>query len=62
MKTVFNPDVPMPEEIVTPLIVFAAHCSCEGIETTTEEYAVEFLTKRYGKEIAGLFRPEFMYQ
>ena len=62
MKTVMNMDVEMPEEIITPLNIFEAHCLCHGIETTTEDEVIEFLTNRYGKSIADLFKSEYLYQ
>lgn len=62
MKTIMNMDVEMPEEIITPLNIFEAHCMCHGIKETTEDYVRGFLAGKYGKEISDLFRPEFLYQ
>jgi hypothetical protein len=61
MTPTVNVDVAMPKPMLDALTLHETFCIASGIETVTHESVCDFLSKRFGEQMANQFRPEYLY-
>ena len=61
MTPTVNTDVPMPKAMLNALTLHETYCMASGIETVTHESVCEFLSQRFGEQVANKFKPEYLY-
>jgi hypothetical protein len=61
MTPLVNVDVPMSKAMLDALTLHETYCVASGIETVTHESVCEFLSQRFGEQIANKFKPEYLY-
>ena len=61
MTPLVNVDVPMPKSMLDALTLHETFCVASGIETVTHESVCEFLSQRFGEQVANKFKPEYLY-
>jgi hypothetical protein len=62
MTPLVNVDVPMPKTMLDALTLHETYCIASGINTVTHESVYEFLSQRFGDQVANKFKPEYLYQ
>ena len=61
MTPTVNVDVPMPKSMLNALTLHETFCIASGISEVTHESVCDFLSKRFGEQIANQFKPEYLY-
>jgi hypothetical protein len=61
MTPTVNTDVPMPKAMLNALTLHETFCIASGIEQVTHESVCEFLSQRFGDQVANKFKPEYLY-
>ena len=61
MTPTVNVDVPMPKLMLNALTLHETFCIASGISEVTHESVRDFLTKRFGEQVANQFKPEYLY-
>jgi hypothetical protein len=61
MTPLVNVDVPMSKSMLDALTLHETFCVASGIETVTHESVCEFLSQRFGDQVANKFKPEYLY-
>ena len=61
MTPTVNVDVPMPKPMLDALTLHETFCIASGISEVTHESVSDFLTKRFGEQVANQFKPEYLY-
>ena len=61
MTPTVNVDVPMNKAMLEALTLHETFCIASGIETVTHESVCEFLSQRFGDQVANKFKPEYLY-
>lgn len=61
MTPTVNVDVPMPKSMLNALTLHETFCIALGISEVTHESVCDFLTKRFGEQVANQFKPEYLY-
>ena len=61
MTPTVNVDVLMPKPMLDALTLHETFCIASGISEVTHESVCDFLTKRFGEQIANQFKPEYLY-
>jgi hypothetical protein len=61
MTPTVNTDVPMPKTMLNALTLHETFCIASGIDQVTHESVCEFLSQRFGEQIANKFKPEYLY-
>jgi hypothetical protein len=61
MTPTVNVDVPMPKSMLDALTLHETFCIASGIVSVTHESVCDFLTKRFGEQVANQFKPEYLY-
>jgi hypothetical protein len=61
MTPIVNVDVPMSKSMLDALTLHETFCVASGIETVTHESVCEFLSQRFGDQVANKFKPEYLY-
>jgi hypothetical protein len=61
MTPTVNVDVPMSKSMLEALTLHETFCVASGIESVTHESVCEFLSQRFGDQVANKFKPEYLY-
>lgn len=61
MTPTVNVDVPMTKAMLDALTLHETYCVASGIETVTHESVCEFLSQRFGDQVANQFKPHYLY-
>ena len=61
MTPTVNVDVPMNKAMLEALTLHETFCIASGIETVTHESVCEFLSQRFGDQVANQFKPDYLY-
>jgi hypothetical protein len=61
MTPIVNVDVPMSKPMLDALTLHETFCVASGIELVTHESVCEFLSQRFGEQVANSFKPEYLY-
>lgn len=61
MTPTVNTDVPMPKTMLNALTLHETFCIASGIDQVTHESVCEFLSQRFGEQVANKFKPEYLY-
>jgi hypothetical protein len=61
MTPTVNTDIPMPKAMLNALTLHETFCIASGIEQVTHESVCEFLSQRFGEQVANKFKPEYLY-
>jgi hypothetical protein len=61
MTPLVNVDVPMSKSMLDALTLHETFCVASGIEAVTHESVCEFLSQRFGDQVANKFKPEYLY-
>ena len=61
MTPTVNVDVPMPKHMLNALTLHETFCIASGIETVTPEAVCQFLSQRFGDQVANQFKPDYLY-
>jgi hypothetical protein len=61
MTPLVNVDVPMPKTMLNALTLHETFCIASGIDQVTHESVCEFLSQRFGEQIANKFKTEYLY-
>jgi protoporphyrinogen oxidase len=61
MTPLVNVDVPMSKSMLDALTLHETFCVASGIETVTHESVCEFLSQRFGDQVANKFNSEYLY-
>ena len=61
MTPTVNVDIPMSKPMLNALTLHETFCVASGIESVTEQSVHEFLTNRFGEQVANQFKPEYLY-
>ena len=61
MTPLVNVDVPMSKSMLDALTLHETFCVASGIESVTHESVCEFLSQRFGEQVANKFKPEYLY-
>lgn len=62
MTPLVNVDVPMPRTMLDALTLHETYCIASGINNVTHQSVFEFLSERFGEQVANKFKPEYLYQ
>ena len=61
MTPTVNVDVPMSKAMLDALTLHETYCVAKGIDAVTHESVCEFLSNRFGEQVANQFKPEYLY-
>lgn len=61
MTPTVNTDVPMTKAMLDALTLHETYCVASGIEKVTHESVCEFLSQRFGEQMANQFHPNYLY-
>lgn len=61
MTPTVNVDVPMSKPMLDALTLHETFCIASGIVSVNHESVCDFLTKRFGEQVANQFKPEYLY-
>lgn len=61
MTPLVNTEVHMSKAMLDALTLHETFCVASGIETVTHESVCEFLSQRFGDQVANKFKPEYLY-
>lgn len=61
MTPTVNVDVPMSKAMLEALTLHETFCIALGVETVTQESVCEFLSERFGDQVANQFKPDYLY-
>jgi hypothetical protein len=61
MTPLVNTEVPMSRTMLDALTLHETFCIASGINTVTHESVCEFLSQRFGDQVANKFKPEYLY-
>jgi protoporphyrinogen oxidase len=61
MTPLVNTEVPMSKTMLDALTLHETFCVASGIETVTHESVCEFLSQRFGEQVANKFKSEYLY-
>jgi hypothetical protein len=61
MTPIVNVDVPMNKAMLDALTLHETFCVASGIESVTHESVCEFLSQRFGEQVANKFKTEYLY-
>jgi protoporphyrinogen oxidase len=61
MTPLVNTEVPMSKAMLDALTLHETFCVASGIETVTHESVCEFLSQRFGEQVANKFKSEYLY-
>ncbi len=61
MTPIVKVDVPMNKAMLDALTLHETFCVASGIESVTHESVCEFLSQRFGEQVANKFKPEYLY-
>ena len=61
MTPTVNTEVPMSKAMLDALTLHETFCVASGIETVTHESVCDFLSQRFGEQVANQFKPNYLY-
>lgn len=61
MTPTVNVDVPMSKTMLEALTLHETFCIASGIESVSHESVYEFLSQRFGDQVANKFKPDYLY-
>jgi hypothetical protein len=61
MSPIVNTDVKMSKAMLRALTIYETYCVASNINSVTENETREFLTARFGQDLASKFNPKFLF-